>query len=153
MSICIQGQWNAIVWTSPPVGWPHWRKQWDCDQLPDGRGNLRVSEHQPQQKPNGTSPPIRTISAAEQKTYFQLKFFWTGSKRKWTFTNDVIIAWGEGGIPWDVVLQERARNAFYNLTSSCSLKMKCQPKGLKNIHHWNLKSIRITFNCFILLFE
>lgn len=71
MSICIQQQWNAIVWTSRAVGWPHWRKQ--GDQLPDRRGSLRVSGTSTPTKAEWNSP-INSISAGEQKTLHQWNF-------------------------------------------------------------------------------
>lgn len=62
MSICSQQHRNAIVWISHGAGWPHSRKQGDCDQLPDRRGSSRVS---------GTSTPTKAdwncISATEQR--------------------------------------------------------------------------------------
>lgn len=43
MVICGELQWNAIVWTSYEVGWPHWRKQEDCDRFPDMTGNSELA--------------------------------------------------------------------------------------------------------------
>lgn len=57
MTICSQHQWNAIVWTSHGVGWPHWRKREDYDQLPDRRGRVsRVSGTSALTKADWNSP-------------------------------------------------------------------------------------------------
>lgn len=102
MSICIQQHWNAIVWTSHAVGWPHWRKQGDCDQLPDRRGSLRVSGTSTPTKADRKFP-IDSISAAEQNTHFQREitfdlFNWLEKKKK----NKVAIFGSKKAIGLDV---------------------------------------------------
>lgn len=97
MSICIQQQWNAIVWTSHVAGWPHWRKWGDCDQLPDRRGSSRVSGTSTLTKADSNSP-INSISATEQKTLwnFTMDLFWLICKQKGKFKNDVAISCQRG---------------------------------------------------------
>lgn len=77
-------------------------------------------EHQPQQKPNGTSPHPQYIRS-RTKDIFSAEGFLDRFKKKMnvykccychSLSKKAMRCEGVGGIPWDAILQERARNAF-----------------------------------------
>lgn len=134
----------------PSVGWPHWRKQWDCGQLPDRRGSLGVSGASTPTKAEWNFPPSSTVYPQQNKRQIfffpaSLGHFEPVEKKRNTYKlcekNICRMMWGCKALASDATfIKNEKEKRCPNLALIILQSLNSCDKRTQNVDHWNVGS-------------